>query len=33
MKPINRYIKESVEVYRLNEVEATYNVQSEEIIL
>ena len=33
MKPINRYIKESVEVYRLNEVEATYNVQPEEIIL
>ena len=33
MKPINRYIKESVEVYRLNEVEATYNVQPEEIVL
>ena len=33
MKSINRYIKESVEVYRLNEVEATYNVQPEEIIL
>ena len=33
MKSINQYIKESVEVYRLNEVEATYNVQPEEIIL
>ena len=33
MKPINRYIKESVEVYRLNEVEATYNGQPEEIVL
>ena len=33
MKPINRYIKESVEVYRLNEVEATYTVQPEEIVL
>ena len=33
MKSIITYIKESVETYRLNEVEATYNVQPEEIIL
>ena len=33
MKSIITYIKESVETYRLNNVEATYNVQPEEIIL
>ena len=33
MKSITKYIKESVETYRLNEIEATYNVQPEEIIL
>ena len=33
MKSIITYIKESVETYRLNEIEATYNVQPEEIIL
>ena len=33
MKSIITYIRESVETYRLNEIEATYNVQPEEIIL
>ena len=33
MKYIVQFIKEAVEAYRLNEVEATYNVQPEEIIL
>ena len=33
MKSITKYIRESVETYRLNEIEATYNVQPEEIIL
>ena len=33
MKSIIAYIKEAVEVYRLNSVEATYNVQPEELIL
>jgi hypothetical protein len=33
MKSIIKYIRESVETYRLNEIEATYNVQPEEIIL
>ena len=33
MKSITRYIIESVETYRLNSVEATFNVQPEEIIL
>ena len=33
MKSIITYIKEAVETYRLNEIEATYNVQPEEIIL
>ena len=33
MKSITTYIRESVETYRLNEIEATYNVQPEEIIL
>ena len=33
MKDIKTYIYEAVETYRLNEVEATYNVQPEEIIL
>jgi len=33
MKSITRYIIEAVEAYRLNSVEATFNVQPEEIIL
>jgi len=33
MKSFIEYIKEAVETYRLNEVEATYLVQPEEIIL
>ena len=33
MKYIVQFIKEAVEAYRLNEVEVTYNVQPEEIIL
>lgn len=33
MRNIIQYIKEAVEAYRLNEVEATYLVQPEEIIL
>ena len=33
MKSIIRFIKEAVENYRLNSVEATYSVQPEEIIL
>lgn len=33
MKSIIQYINESVENYRLNSVEVTYNVQPEEIIL
>ena len=33
MKSLQTYIKESVETYRLNSVEVTYNVQPEEIIL
>ena len=33
MKSFKQFIKESVEAYRLNEVEVTYNVQPEEIIL
>ena len=33
MKSITRYIIEAVETYRLNSVEATFNVQPEEIIL
>lgn len=33
MKSIIKYIREAVEAYRLNEVEATYLVQPEEIIL
>ena len=33
MKNIIQYIRESVETYRLNSVEVTYNVQPEELIL
>ena len=33
MKGITQFILEAVDVYRLNSVEATYNVQPEEIIL
>ena len=33
MKSIIKYIRESVEIYRLNEIEATYNIQPEEIVL
>ena len=33
MKTITQFILEAVDVYRLNSVEATYNVQPEEIIL
>ena len=33
MKSFVQFIKEAVEAYRLNEVEVTYNVQPEEIIL
>jgi hypothetical protein len=33
MKDIKTYIYESVETYRLNSVEVTYNVQPEELIL
>ena len=33
MKSFTQFIKEAVEAYRLNEVEVTYNVQPEEIIL
>lgn len=33
MKSITRYIREAVETYRLNNVEAIYNVQPEELIL
>ena len=33
MKSFTQFIKEAVDAYRLNAVEATYNVQPEEIIL
>ena len=33
MKTFSQFIREAIEAYRLNEVEATYNVQPEEIIL
>ena len=33
MRSFTQYIKESIDTYRLNEVEATYIVQPEEIIL
>lgn len=33
MKGITQFILEAVDIYRLNSVEATYNVQPEEIIL